>query len=287
MSSIEQMREAAEADLLTFIRLVAPKVLLGHVHEDLIEWWQRDDRKNHQLVLLPRAHQKSRLIAYRVVWELTRDPTHTIIYASATANLAEKQLYLIKQIMTSKVYRRYWPDMCHPEEGKRTRWTTEEIIVDHPARNDGVVRDPSVKAVGLTATITGMHCTIAVLDDVVVDKNAYTEEGRSKVRALYSQLASIEEPETQEWAVGTRYHPSDLYNDMLSMTEITYDEEGNPEDEVPVYEIFERVVEEDGEFLWPRQQHPTTSRWYGFNQKVLATTKAKYLDKRTVLCSVL
>jgi len=33
------------------------------------------------------------------------------------AELAEKQLYDIKNILTSKFYLRYFPDMVNPEEG--------------------------------------------------------------------------------------------------------------------------------------------------------------------------
>jgi hypothetical protein len=45
---IKQIREAAEADLATFIRLVAPHRLLGSVHEELIEWWTRSDASPNQ-----------------------------------------------------------------------------------------------------------------------------------------------------------------------------------------------------------------------------------------------
>ena len=47
MTQIDQIREAAEADLLTFIRLVAPHLMLGAVHEELIAWWQRQDAKEN------------------------------------------------------------------------------------------------------------------------------------------------------------------------------------------------------------------------------------------------
>ena len=45
---------------------------------------------------------------------------------------------------------------------------------------------------GLTSSITGLHCDVAVLDDVVVKENAYTQEGRNKVREQYSLLSSID-----------------------------------------------------------------------------------------------
>jgi hypothetical protein len=192
-------KERAENDLEFFINLVHPKRVLGDVHKEVIKWWTRGQAKSHQLVLLPRDHQKSALIAYRVAWEITRNPAVRILYISATSNLATKQLKFIKDILTSDTYRDFWPEMVNPQEYLREKWTETEISVDHPARKDENVRDPTVFTAGLTTTITGLHCNITVLDDVVVKENAYTEEGRTKVEECYSLLASVGEGEYREW----------------------------------------------------------------------------------------
>ena len=280
--TVDDIRQAAESDLVTFIRLVAPDQVLGQCHEDVCNWWTRHDAKSHQLLLFPRDHGKSRLIAYRVAWELTKDPTIRILYISATANLAEKQLGFIKGILTSEIYRRYWPEHVNADEGKRSRWTNSEIALDHPLRKRENVRDPSVFTGGLTTSLTGMHCDIAVLDDVVVYENAYTGEGRQKVKSQYSLLSSIEGADAKEWIVGTRYHPADLYNDLLQMTEDLYDAQGNKTGEENIYEIFEKPVEDlgdgTGEFLWPRAQRKD-GKWFGFDIKILAKKRGQYLDK--------
>lgn len=282
MATLEQIKLAAESDLVTFIKLVAPEQVLGQCHEDVCNWWTRPDSKSHQLLLFPRDHGKSRLIAYRVAWELTKNPTLRILYISATANLAEKQLGFIKGILTSETYRRYWPDHVNADEGKRTRWTNSEIALDHPLRKKENVRDPSVFTGGLTTSLTGMHCDIAVLDDVVVYENAYTGEGRNKVKSQYSLLSSIEGADAKEWVVGTRYHPADLYNDLLQMTEDVFSKDGDKIGEENIYEIFERPVEDrgdgTGQFLWPRSQRKD-GKWFGFNMQVLAKKRGQYLDK--------
>jgi hypothetical protein len=283
MSKLTAIREEAESSLESFIKLVAPHRMLGSIHRELIGWWHRQDAKTHQLCLLPRGHQKSILIAYRVAWEITRNPATTVLYISSTANLAEKQLKAVQDIITSPVYRRIWPEMVKQQEGKRERWTTSEIAVDHPIRKTEGVRDPTVFTAGLTSTITGMHCDIAVMDDVVVKENAYTEEGRSKVREAYSLLSSIENPDAQEWIVGTRYHPKDLYQNLIEMEEEEFDDKtGEIIGGTEVYEVFERQVEDQGdgqgEFVWPRQRRPD-GKWFGFDKRILAKKKAQYLDK--------
>lgn len=282
LSRKDLVREQAEADLESFIRLVHPQRVLGAVHCELLRWWTRDDAKTHQLVLLPRDHGKSAMVAYRVAWEITRNPTIRVLYISSTANLAIKQLKFIKDILTSDIYRFYWPEMVNVEEAKREKWTETEISVDHPLRAKEAVRDPTVFIAGLTTTITGMHCDVAVLDDVVVRENAYTVEGREKVQSQYSLLSSIEGADSREWVVGTRYHPKDLYSDLSQMAVDQYSDEGEVVATEPLYETFERQVENrgdgTGEFLWPRQQR-YDGKWFGFDASVLAKKRAQYLDR--------
>lgn len=275
---LRQIREACEADLETYIRTVSPNRALGDIHKEVISWWTRQEAKDNQLLLLPRAHQKSVMVAYRVAHAIVNNPAHEVLYVSATSALAETQLSLIKKILESPIHRKLWPDLIHPDVGKRAKWTETEIIVDHPIRQSSDVRDPTIKAAGLTTNITGFHATIVVLDDTVVPDNAYTLDGRNKVMKLYSQLASIEVPGCKEWVVGTRYHPSDLYSNLLDMKETIFDEAGEIIEETETYEVMQKVVEIDGDFLWPRQRGKD-GKYYGFNPTVLSRIKAKYLDK--------
>jgi phage terminase large subunit-like protein len=275
-------REEAEADLEAFIKLVHPKRWLGNIHREVISWWTASNARQHQLLLLPRDHMKSALAAYRVAWELTRNPSLRILYISSTSNLATKQLKFIKDILTNDVYRLYWPEMVNKEEAKREKWTEREISVDHPQRKDDAIRDPSIFTAGLTSNIVGMHCDIAVLDDVVVQSNAYLQEGRDKVKDQYSLLSSIESLNSKEWVVGTRYHPNDLYSDLIEMEIEEYDELGNVCNATPLFDFKEYPVETagdgSGEFLWPRQKYPD-GKWFGFDQQELSKKKAQYLNK--------
>lgn len=282
--TLENIAKAAEDDLLTFIKLVHPQRQLGKIHKDLVKWMTRPDAKSHLMVLLPRDHGKSAFAAYWVAWMITKNPAIRVLYISSTANLAEKQLGFIKQILTSPIYRKYWPTMTHEDEGKREKWTNTEISVDHPLRKKEAVRDPTVFTGGLTTSLTGMHCDIAVLDDVVVQENAYSEEGRTKVRSQYSLLSSIEGAESLELVVGTRYHPKDLYSELLTKEVQEFDEGGDVVEQFMLYEVFERVTEDSvnrdgsGNYLWPREAR-ADGKQFGFNARILAKKRAQYLDK--------
>ena len=282
ISEREQRRLIAESDLEKFIQLVHPKRMLGNIHREVINWWTSSNAKSHQLLLLPRDHMKSALIAYRCAWELIKDPTLRILYISSTSNLATKQLKFIKDILASDVVNTFWPDMVNREEGKREKWTEREISVDHPKRKEESIRDPSIFTAGLTTNIVGMHCDIAVLDDVVVQGNAYTEEGREKVKDQYGLLSSIETVNSREWVVGTRYHPKDLYSSLLEMEIDSYDERGNVMYSEKLFDMKEYPVENvgdgTGQFIWPRQQR-SDGIWFGFDSEVLAKKRAQYMNK--------
>lgn len=273
---IVECRAWAENDLEAFTRFVSPQLLLGECHVELMQWIQSPTTRMNKLILMPRGHLKSRLMAIYCAWVLVRDPTETILYLSATMDLAEKQLTLIKQLLLSPICMKFWPDMVNSEESKRRRWTSTEIALDHPSRAREQIRDPSVKAAGLTSNITGSHATLVVLDDIVVPNNAYTNEGRLRVRNAVSQIAAIKEPDRPTIAVGTRYHPEDEYGEMMSQNYDMFDpESGGYLGTQMIYDVYTRVVETDGVFLWPRAKRPD-GRWFGFDQNVLARIRGEY-----------
>lgn len=278
----DQRRQLAESSLVEFIRLVHPNRVLGNIHREVIAWWESSNASTHQLLMLPRDHMKSALVAYRVAHALTKDPTLRVLYISANSNLAQKQLKFIKDILTSDNYRLYWPEMVNQEEARREKWTEREISLDHPRRKEEHIREPSVFTAGLNTNIVGLHCDIEVLDDVVVDKNAYLENLRNKTRDQYGYLSSIGGAHSKQWVVGTRYHPNDLYSTMLEMEVDVIDEEGNLIDKKPLFEVKEYPVESagdgTGQFLWPRQQR-ADGKWFGFDANVLAHKRAQYTNR--------
>ncbi len=271
-----ELRELAMADLRAFVGLIAPYRMLGHCHHDMLKFLMED--RSHQLVLWPRGHQKSTMLAYWAAWHIINNPTTTVLYASATSSLAESQLNFIKTILDSEIVRKYWPELISNEEGRRTMWRSDAICVDHEKRTREAVRDPTVKCVGVGANFVGFHADIVLLDDIVVRDNADTKTERDKLKGWYSLLTSILNPGGMIKAVGTRYHPEDLYDNLVTMVEEIYDDEGDIEKEVRVYTYSMEVVEVDGQFLWPRQRR-TDGNWYGFDKKQLARIKAQYLDK--------
>lgn len=282
----KEIRERGRQDLYFFARLVNPGYMYGEIHRECFRWMQEytlfgqgDELTSNKLIMLPRGHLKSHMVATWVSWIITRHPEISTLYLSATAELAEQQLSAIQNILASSIYRRFYPEYIHPQEGLRKKWSVKKLIVDHPARGEEGVRDATVSTAGLTTNTTGWHADIIIPDDLVVPENAYTEDGRESVSKKASQFTSIRNPGGFTMACGTRYHPNDVYAVWKEQSYPVYDDEGIQLDQKLVWEIKEHVVEEDGLFLWPRVIRSKDNKAFGFDRNTLARIKAEYSDQ--------
>jgi len=276
-NTVDEIRQLALADLYTFAKLVHPEREYGELHKEVFRWLQAVKTPN-QLLLLPRAHMKSHCLEVWCCWWITKHPDTSIMYVSATTTLAEAQLYAIKNTLTSKVYKRYWPEMVNAEEGKREKWTTGAISVDHPKRLEEGVRDFTIYAAGLTTNTTGLHSDVIVADDVVVPDNAYTEDGRAKCSAAMSQMASILNTGGMVKACGTRYHTADQYSIWKEQRIDVYGDDGETVGTEDLWDLKEEVVETDGVFIWPRTAR-ADGKLFGFNKQELNRISAMYSDR--------
>ena len=281
----KQIRETAKEDLYFFARLVNPGYVYGDIHKQLYQWMQNyslygqgEELTSNKLIMLPRAHLKSHMVATWCAWIITRHPEVTILYVSATAELAETQLFAVQNILASSVYQRYFPEYINPQEGQRERWSQRKLSIDHPKRKSEGIRDATISTAGLTTNTTGWHADVIVADDLVVPENAYTEDGRESVSRKASQFTSIRNAGGFTMACGTRYHPADIYSVWKAQEYETYNDDGEILDRKPVWDIREHVVEDNGVFLWPRSIR-SDGKAFGFDNSVLARIRAEYSDK--------
>tara|TARA_R110002012_G_scaffold2301_1_gene11016 strand:+ start:205 stop:1821 length:1617 start_codon:yes stop_codon:yes gene_type:complete len=279
------VRERAMEDLPYFARLVNPGYMYGSIHEEIFRWMQEytlfgrgDEATSNKLIMLPRAHLKSHMVATWCTWVITRHPEVTMLYVSATSELAQTQLYAVQNMMASAVYMRYFPEYINPQEGKREKWSAMKMTIDHVKRKEEGIRDATVATAGLTTNTTGWHADIVVADDLVVPENAYTEDGRDSVAKKSSQFTSIRNAGGFTMACGTRYHPKDIYDTWKNQHFDDYGEDGLLIDKKPVWEVHEYAVEEEGTFLWPRSVRED-GKAFGFGIGVLSRIKAEYIDK--------
>lgn len=281
----KELRETALNDLYSFAKLVNSGYMYGQVHRDIYKWMENytlygkgEGLTANKLIMLPRAHLKSHMVATWCAWIIARHPEVTILYVSATANLAETQLYAVQNILGSTVFMRYFPEYVNPQEGKREKWSSTRLSIDHAQRKKEGVRDATISTAGLTTNTTGWHADIVVADDIVVPENAYTEDGRESVSKKSSQFTSIRNAGGFTMACGTRYHPKDIYDTWRRQEYEVYSDEGDIVDKQHVWDTKEYAVEVDTLFTWPRAVRGD-GKAFGFNLQQLARIKAEYSDK--------
>lgn len=272
------------------------KRYFGDLHEEFFSFFQKSlegamdsGRETNDAALVPRDHQKSFCIAVATSWAITKYPWFTVAYVSANPQLAQDQLGVIKNIFKSDVYRELWPDMLNYEKGRtgemehkpKGTWTLDAIDVDHPDR-PSTEKDRTIKATSARSTNTGGHYKMVVFDDLVTDENYDSKAGRDEVKRAYRSFAKIATTGSIKWMVGTRYLPQDLYGELKDTYVPQYDKDGNVIGESPLWNWFEKVVEDSryhdgsGTFVWPRMQMPD-GKWYGFDRQILATKRAESL----------
>lgn len=290
-SQIREIIEECQDNLYAFAVTVNPNYMYGDIHQQVLNWLGSPDANERQLLLLPRGHLKSHCIAVYCAWKITFEPWSTIIYLASQDDLAKAQLFAIKQMMTSDIYRTLWPEMFTERKvsasGKTERgaWSAYAFDVDHPVRKERGVRDHTMIIKTVKSNATGLHCDGLVYDDLVVPVFADTQNGRDDLNKAIGYFSSILNPGGWIKAVGTRYHPEDAYNRMIESKVPMWDEDRQEfTGEKSAWDVFERVVEDSpdrsglGHYLWPRTESPVEpGKWYGFDPKELAKIKADYV----------
>jgi len=278
----KELRAYYEGSLFRFMQYVNPGYVYGDIHQEAALALENGDNE-HFLMLLPRGHLKSHILACYAAWMITKKPWITMVYLTAGDDLAKLQISAIKQMLESDEYRLLWPEMFHKRKSMRDKWATWAINTDHPERKKRRIRDYTliIKTVGSSAT--GLHCDVLLLDDIVVQTNAYTDAGRKDVEDSVADFIAIKNTGAVTRAVGTLYHEKDVWHQFMEAELPTIDPEtGEQTGAVPQWTVMKREVETKGdglgEFLWPRTRAPETGEWYGFDVKELAKKKAEYVS---------
>ena len=83
----KEIRQRALDDLNFYARLMNPGYVYGEIHRECYRWMQEytlfgqgGTLTANKLVMLPRAHLKSHMVATWASWVITRHPEVTILY---------------------------------------------------------------------------------------------------------------------------------------------------------------------------------------------------------------
>lgn len=209
-------QELARESFYDFIILVRKDYVFNWHHRKLIDALQRlyERRINRLIVMMPPRHGKSELVSRLFpAWAFGCDPDTQIIAASYSAELASSMNRDCQRIMLSDAYRELFPDTILPD-GKQT------AAVRNNSRFDIVGNKGHYVSAGVGGGITGVGCTIGIIDDPV--KNAQEADSQTYRNTAWEWYTSTFktrfEPDAVEVICQTRWHEDDLTGRILQMS---------------------------------------------------------------------
>ena len=215
-------------------------------HKDLVEVSLTERRG---LELFPATHGKTTLISMACpIFATCRDPNARISITAKNAaeagNIAQSIRRELEQ--NTDLIRAYGP--FKPRDDSKP-WRNDFFQVD---RRTSRAKEHTMAFFGSRSwTALGYRTDWSICDDVVTDKNSATEDQREKLKEWFSEviLTMPEEDNDRITVCGTRFHPDDLYGDLVEMSE-------NEDFADEAFRIDHKdaiVSEADEETLWPER----------------------------------
>lgn len=164
------------------------------------------------LTLAPRRTLKTTVFTIALaVQEILRDPDVTILIPHAVEEEAQKIVAEITEhFKTNKTLRALRPDIM-PNPNAKLWWGSGRMTV----RRKRFSRQPTVLGVGAGSEITGAHCDLILPDDIIGRRTIENSELPKVLSWWQNTVLPVLNNEGRIRAVGTRWHPDDIWGVFL------------------------------------------------------------------------
>lgn len=174
------------------------------LHLRIARWLETHDREDSRMLLLAfRGAGKSTLVGLFCAWTLYRDPDTRILVLAADDTLAARMVRAVRRILERHPLT---PALKPPHADQ---WAADRFTV---ARTQEL-RDPSMRAAGIGANVTGSRADLIVCDDVEVPNTCDGPEKRENLRARLSETDYILAPGGRVVTIGTPHVAQSIYID--------------------------------------------------------------------------
>ena len=152
-------------------------------------------------MLAPRGHGKSTVAnIFYSLGLVEQNPNIRILIISNTSQQAEMFLGAVSNSLVGL-------------NRKGHKWTRQEIVVNTRTKN---AKESTITAMGVRGSVIGRHYDVIICDDIVDNRNSATKAQREKLREwFYVALMPCLEPDGKFHVIGTRWHPDDLYSELM------------------------------------------------------------------------
>ncbi len=191
-----------------FINSVFDYLILPH-HQSILDHIKTNQRS---LDLAPRGTGKSRMLIGYAAWYAINNPDKRVLYLSDTDAHAMRFLATIKNtIEYSDLLRNIYGEIRNPK-----KWTEHEILFKTRSK---VFTEANITAYGMSSGgVTGGHYELIVMDDICNFTSSRSETQREKDKDwIKTTLMPTAMPGCEIHGVGTRYHYSDVWEEIIKL----------------------------------------------------------------------
>jgi len=185
---------------------------IGEVHKAI----GAQQREREMMFLDPRGAYKSTIDGIDAVQWLLNCPDIRILiltgeYKLALAFMSEIKGYFYRPEDTDPtILQQLFPEyILHGKDG------TSDQPLNCPARIHITQKEPSLWVNAIVANLSGWHCDVRKMDDVVTDENSNSIDSRAKLKTKIDGTDNL----VDEWGftdiIGTRYFVDDYYGERI------------------------------------------------------------------------
>ena len=177
------------------------------LQDDIAEFMQSGGDKT--CVQAQRGAAKSTIACLYAVWSIVQDPTTRVLLISASAEKATENATLIKGMI------QHWEVLQYllPDRNAGDRASVNAFDVHWALK--GVNKSPTVRCMGITASLQGYRADLLIPDDVESQQNSMTATERGKLLTLTKEFTSIvADAEGKILYLGTPQTKDSIYNTL-------------------------------------------------------------------------
>lgn len=216
--TLEDAPKDIEKDLLPFYYLTNYESFLTDILGLDIEWFHKEwielfEKPNNTLLLAPRSHGKSTVVAGYVIWRIIQDPSIRVLIVTLNQDLADDIMNMAKVTFEeNEDIKELFGNM----KGDGT-WSQSAIQVKSRGKIGIAHREKTLRVVGVNGSIVGSHYNLIILDDIIDDRNSKTQHKRNEILQWYRKsLKPMLMKGGKIISIGTRWNADDIYSKFLT-----------------------------------------------------------------------
>lgn len=231
-----------QLDCVKFIEdIIAPSCIppmqLKEFHK---EWIELFNKNRFVSLLAPRGSGKTQAVGAYIIWKIVTNPKIKILVVTINQEMADNIMAFIQRHLegNEKLIEVFG------EQKGYSDWSRSTLRV----LGAGNQKDPTLKVLGITASMVGGHHDIIILDDIMDSNNSRTENRRREVIRQFesTMMPMLLPPNGKVLSIATRWHENDISAYLQKI----------PDFASRIYRAILKYPEENNglaEVLWPER----------------------------------